>query len=67
MNKNSKRDTYKYQVKRDGIIILRGRTYDLNRRAAEHKAQFPDAIIEQVGRKVTAEEAELWLERKSKR
>ena len=54
-------NTFKYRLKRNGKIILKGRTYDLNKRAAEHKAQFPDATIEQVGRKTTWEKAELWL------
>lgn len=58
---DKEKDTYKYVVKRGGKVISRGRTYDLNRRACEMKARFPDATTKQVGKKVTWQEAEKWI------
>lgn len=57
------KDTYKYVAKQNGKIIFRGRTYDLNRRMCEHVARYPGCTIEQVGKKVTWQEAERWLGR----
>lgn len=54
------KNTFKYQVKRNGKIIFRGFTLDLKRRGAEHKARYPDCIVEQVGKKVTWQEAMQW-------
>ena len=55
------KNTYKYQVKLQGKIIEKGRTYDLNRRAAEVNARFPGATIEQIGKKTTWGKAKKWL------
>ena len=60
------KDTYKYKVLRRGVIIEKGTTKDLERRAASIKARMPNATIKKVGGKVTMREAELWLEGRRK-
>ena len=57
------RDTYKYILKREGAIIYRDVTNDLNRRASEHKARYPDSVVIQVGLKTTREAALKWKKR----
>jgi len=57
---SNERNTYKYVVKRKGVIIERGLTLDLKRRASDIKARFPDAVIKQVGRKTTWAKAQEW-------
>jgi len=57
------KDTYKYKVLRDGVVIEKGTTKDFKRRANYIKARTPDATIKKVGGKVTMQEAELWLAR----
>jgi len=58
------KDTYKYKVIRNGKISEKGTTRDLKRRVSYIKARFPDAIVKQVGRKTTFQEAEVWLRRR---
>jgi len=55
------KDTYKYKVMRNGKIVEKGTTLDLKRKAASIKARFPDAVIKQVGRKTTRQEANVWF------
>ena len=57
------RDTYKIIVKRKGVIIMRQCTSDVKEMSAGIKARYPDAIIEQVGRKTTREAALIWAEK----
>lgn len=54
------RDTYKYRVKDGNKIVHRGVTNDLERREAEHQARWPNAKLEQVGRRTTREKALEW-------
>ena len=55
------KDTYKYKAIRNGIIIEKGTTHDLERRTSDVKARFPDATVKQVGGQTTFKEAEAWL------
>jgi len=59
------KNTFKYQVKLNGAIIERGSTFDLHRRTADVTTRFPEAKVEQIGGKVTLQEAELWLKEKA--
>jgi predicted GIY-YIG superfamily endonuclease len=54
------RDTYKYEVKRGSRTVYRGITGDIKRREMEHKARWSDCKVEQVGKKVTRENALKW-------
>ena len=58
------KNTYRYKVKLDGKVIEEGTTLDLNRRACDIKARFPGAIVKQVGKKGTFQDAERWLARR---
>ena len=53
----AERDTYKYHVKQGRRTVHRGITYDLTRREAEHKREFPSSRVEQVGRRTTRDAA----------
>ncbi len=59
----SKRDTYKYVLKVNGVIIYRDVTNDLVRRAIEHKARYPNSQVVQIGRRTTREQALKWKRR----
>lgn len=59
------RDTYKLNVKRNGVIIMRLCTDDVQRMSNEVKAHYPDAVIERVGRKTTRKAALEWSEKHS--
>ena len=61
------RDTYKYKVLRNNVIIYRGVTNDLHRAASEHKARYPDCIVKQVGHKTTRVAALKWARKELKR
>jgi len=63
----ARRDTYKYVLKRGGVIIYRDVTNDLVRRAQEHKARYPDSLIVQIGRKTTRAAALEWKRKYEKR
>lgn len=54
------KDTYKYQLKVGRRVVHRGVTYDLSRRAAEHRSDFPKATLKRVGRCTTREAALKW-------
>lgn len=60
-------NVYKYVVKREGVIVQRGITHNLKRRASSIKVRFPDAVIEQVGEKTTWAEAQAWEAREVRR
>lgn len=59
------KDTYKYKVILNGKIIEVGITHDLKIRASDTKIRFPDAIVKQVGRKTTFQEAGEWEKEQS--
>lgn len=63
---DEEKNAYRYVLKRGGVIIKRGWTYNFNRRACGEKARYPDATIEQVGGKTTQSKAEEWERRRSK-
>jgi hypothetical protein len=56
----------KYDVVIGGKIIHSGITKDLERRKQEHKMEWPNAIIKQVGGPVTEESAREWEKIKKK-
>jgi len=56
----AERDSYKYHLKEGRRVVYRGITYDLPRRAAEHRNDFPKATLKQVGRRTTREAAFKW-------
>lgn len=58
------KDTYRYKVLRNGVVISKGTTKDFMKRAAYIKSRMPDVTIKKVGGKVTMAEAELWLKAK---
>ncbi len=55
-------DTYRYYVLDKGKILHGGCTSNLGRRLGEVRERFPEAILEEVGSKVTRLEALEWLE-----
>jgi len=57
---NEPRDTYKYHFKRNGKIVHRGITNDLERREAEHQVRYPGGRIKQIGNKTTRGGALKW-------
>lgn len=61
------RDTYKYHVQIDKKIVHRGITKDLEKRASQHKARWPNSRVVQVGRRTTREKALEWERRGGKR
>ena len=58
------RNTYKYQFKVGNLIVHGGITNDLERREAEHKQDWPEGHIKQVGIKTTEEAARAWEKEK---
>ena len=63
----SKRDTYKYHLKRGNQIIRSGITNDLDRREKEHQRNYgKDVHIQRVGNRTTREGAREW-EKKQRR
>jgi len=61
------RDTYKYHVKVGNKVVYRGITNDLERRAAEHRARWPNARIVKIGNRTTREKAVEWERRGGRR
>ena len=61
------RDTFKYHLKVGNKIVHRGITNDLDRRESEHQDKFPNAKIEQVGRRTTRDAALEWEREGGKR
>ena len=59
-------DTYKYHLRQNGKVVHSGATYDIARREVEHQEEFPGSRIEQVGPKVTREEAIKWQRRQKR-
>ena len=55
-----RRDTYKYQVKVGKKVVHMGITTDLERRAREHKREFPKGKVVQLGRRTTRDAAMNW-------
>ena len=53
-------DTYKYYFKVGNKIVHGGITNDLERREQEHKQQWSNGHIFQVGRRTTEEAARKW-------
>lgn len=63
----SKSRPYKnYDVSIKGRIVHSGITKDLERRKLEHKKEWPNATIKQVGGSVTEESAHEWEKTKKK-
>ncbi len=60
------KDTYKYELLYKGKVVYRGITYDLSRRGVEHRQDFPDATLKQVGRSTTRLKALEWCYKKDK-
>lgn len=58
------RRTYKYQFKIGNEIVHGGITNDLERREQEHKREWPEGHIRQVGRRTTEEAARKWEDEK---
>lgn len=56
----------KYDVVVKGKIVHSGITKDLERRKQEHKAEWPNATIRQVGGSVTEKSAREWEKTKKK-
>ena len=54
------RDTYKCHFKVGNKIVHGGITNDLERREREHKQEYPDGHIKQVGHRTTEEAAQEW-------
>jgi len=54
------RDTFKYHLKDGKTIVHRWITNDLDRRENEHQGEFPNAQIQQVGRRVSREAGLKW-------
>ena len=54
-------DTYKYELKVNGIVVYRGVTNDLERRKSEHSTRWPDGKITKIGRRTTRAGALKWL------
>jgi len=56
----AKRDTYKYQFKVGNKVVHKGITNDLERREGEHKQDWPNGHIKQVGHAVEGKSARQW-------
>ena len=61
------RETCKYQFKDVNKVLHRGITNNLDRRESEHKREWPEGHIKQVGRKTTREAALKWEREGGKR
>lgn len=61
------RDTYKYHVKIGNKIAYRGVTKNLERRATQHKARWPNSHVVQIGKRTTIEKALEWERRGGKK
>jgi len=57
----AERETYKYQfLGKNGKILHSGITNDLDRREGEHRRQFGQGHIKQIGRRTTRDAAKDW-------
>ena len=54
-------DTYKYELKVNGIVVYRGVTNDLERRKSEHRTRWADGKIRKIGHRTTRARALEWL------
>ena len=54
-------DSYTYELKVRGEVVLSGVTNDLDRRQAEHRRRWPDGQVTPVGGPITRAEALEWL------
>jgi len=54
------RDTYKYHFRVRNKVVHRGITNDLDRRECEHRQNWPEGHVAQVGRRTTREAALRW-------
>ena len=57
---SSERNVFKYHIKVDKQIVVRGITYNLERQEREHQETWPDARIFQVGVVSTLKDAQKW-------
>ena len=55
-----RKDTYKFVVKRKGVIIHRDICFDLTKLAEAWKARYPDYKVIQIGQKTTIAAAIKW-------
>lgn len=60
-------DTYKYEFKVDGQVVIRGVTNDLKRRESEHRFRWPNGRIVKVGRMTTRASALAWMREQNAR
>lgn len=58
-------DSYTYELKVDGEVVLSGVTDDLARRAKEHRTRWPKGQVERVGGPITRTQALAWLREQS--
>ena len=58
--RRAKRDTYRYHFIKDGKVVHRGITDDLQRREREHQAKYGGGWIKQIGPKVSNDSALEW-------
>jgi len=65
--RRAKRDTYRYHFIKDGKIVHRGITDDLDRREQEHQQQYRRGWIKKIGPIVTRETALEWERKGGKR
>ena len=56
-------DTFKYEFKVDGKVVVRGVTNDLQRRESEHRFRWPNGRIVKVGNITTRAGALEWMRR----
>ena len=64
---DKEKNTYKYRLKQGDKVVCYGITYDLARRQAEHRKDYPGATMEQVGERTTWKKAVRWERRMGKR
>lgn len=55
------KDTYKILVRRKNTVIMRQCSSSIKLVSSGIKARYPDATVEQVGRKTTREAALAWV------
>lgn len=52
--------TYKYVLKRNGMVVYHGFTTNLENKWRQHQRRWPGTEIEQVGEPTTHTEAYIW-------
>jgi len=55
------RDSYKLQVETSLASTFRVATHDIRRMSADIRVRYPDAKVEQVGRRVSRASANKWV------